>query len=98
MALFIILFQIFLAVALVMGCAWAIAEFFPEIAKFVIEIGNGTPAEPVAEWFARILKVTARYAGKFLVVCIEWLEVIGLQLDNLKENLEKMDKPESREV
>lgn len=85
----VILFNIALTIAFAMGCCWLLAEYLPVIADYARDAGNGTSVEFLGDWIAKALLVIAKYAGIVLNVMIEWLKVIGIDLESLKATVEE---------
>lgn len=89
---FLIVLKIAITVAFVMGTAWIMAEYLPVLATKIIHLSNGTWADFIGEWAAKVMRVMAKYAGKFLNVCFEWLDFLGVEFK--KYNDEMGDKAE----
>lgn len=89
--IFFIVLKVVLAVAFVMGCAWLMAEYFPILAVKIAHMADGTFMDSIGEWIAKGLKTMGKYAGKFLKVCFEWLEVLGFDFKEIKESIKDID-------
>lgn len=84
-----ILLKIALTIAFVLGVSWLLAEYLPVLAEAASDAARGTYVEFLGEWTAKALNAIAQIAGKFFNLCIEWLKVIGIDLESLKTTLDE---------
>lgn len=84
-----LLFNIVLTLAGVMLGCWLMAEYLPALADVALDAARGTPLAFLGDWTAKALLVIAKYAGMFLNIMIEWLKVLGIDLESLKVTVEK---------
>lgn len=89
--IFLVVLKVVFTVAFIMGCAWLMAEYFPIFAVKIAHMADGTFFDSFGEWIAKGLKAIAKYSGKFLKVCFEWLEVLGFDFKEIKESIKDID-------
>ncbi|MBM3617590.1 MAG: hypothetical protein FJX23_03495 [Alphaproteobacteria bacterium] len=96
--IFFIVLKVVLTVAIIMGCAWLLAEYSPIIGREIAQMADGTWFESIGDWIHKGLKAIGRYSGKFLKVCFEWLEVLGFDFKELKESIKDIDLDEAADA